>query len=88
MKLITNNSQTWTDEYLIMCTENRDRFSQGWATNSEDWMDIRKVTSHIIIVGMWIISFTLLATFRLTAFDWYGFCFLQNGYTSNNPKVN
>ena len=51
-------------------------------------MDILKVTAHIIVVGMWIILFTLLATFRLTAFDCYGFYFLESGYTSNYPKVN
>ena len=39
MKLINNNSQTWTDENLIICTENRDRFSWGlsnklWRLNS------------------------------------------------------
>ena len=59
-----------------------------WATNSDDWMDILKVTTHIIVVGMWIILFTLLATFRLTAFDSYGFYFLESGYASNYPKVN
>ena len=32
-------------------------------------MDILKVTTYIIVVGMWIILFTLLAMFRLTAFD-------------------
>ena len=51
-------------------------------------MDILKVTAHIIVVGMWIILFTLLATFRLTAFDCYGFYFLESGYASNYPKVN
>ena len=51
-------------------------------------MDILKATAHIIVVGMWIILFTLLATFRLTVFDCYGFYFLESDYASNHPKVN
>ena len=51
-------------------------------------MDILKFTAHIIVVSMWIILFTLLATFRLTAFDSCGFYFLESGYASNYPKVN
>ena len=52
-------------------------------------MVILKVTAHIIVVafGIWIILFTLLAAFRLTAFDSYGFYFLESGYASNYPKV-
>ena len=49
-------------------------------------MVILKLTTHIIVVGMWIILFTLLATFRLTAFDCYGFYFPESGYASNYSK--
>ena len=84
-----NNSQTWTDENLIIYAQKTEiALVKVWATNSDDWMDILKVTTHIIVVGMWIILFTLLATFRLTAFDSYGFYFLESGYASNYPKVN
>ena len=89
MKLITNNSQTWTDENLIIYAQKTEiGLVKVWATNSDDWMDILKVTTYIIVVGMWIILFTLLAMFRLTAFDWCGFYFLESGYASNYPKVN
>ena len=67
MKLITNNSQTWTDKNFIIYAQKTEIAVKVWATNSDDWMDILKVTTHIIVVGMWIILFTLLATFRLTA---------------------
>ena len=87
MKLITNNTQTWTDENLIIYAQKTEiALVKAWATNSDDWMDILKVTTHIIVVCMWIILFTLLATFRLTAFDCYGFYFPESGYASNYSK--
>ena len=51
-KLITNNSQTWTDENLIICTENKTKISFLWyeqQNNLNDWMVIFKVIAHIII---------------------------------------
>ena len=89
MKLITNNEVLVSSSlWIIYAQKTEIALVKVWATNSNDWMDILKVTTHIIVVGMWIILFTLLATFRLTAFDCYGFYFLESGYASNYPKVN
>ena len=87
MKLVTNNEVLVSSSlWIIYAQKTEIALVKVWATNSDDWMD--KVTTHIIVVGMWIILFTLLATFRLTAFDCYGFYFLESGYASNYPKVN
>ena len=89
MKLVTNNEVLVSSSlWIIYAQKTEIALVKVWATNSDDWMDILKVTTHIIVVGMWIILFTLLATFRLTAFDCYGFYFLESGYASNYPKVN
>ena len=89
MKLITNNEVLVSSSlWIIYAQKTEIALVKVWVTNSDDWMDILKVTTHIIVVGMWIILFTLLATFRLTAFDCYGFYFLESGYASNYPKVN
>ena len=89
MKLVTNNEVLVSSSlWIIYAQKTEIALVKVWATNSDDWMDILKVTTHIIVVGMWIILFTLLATFRLTAFDSYGFYFLESGYASNCPKVN
>ena len=89
MKLITNNEVLVSSSlWIIYAQKTEIALVKVWVTNSDDWMDILKVTTHIIVVGMWIILFTLLATFRLTAFDWCGFYFLESGYASNYQKVN
>ena len=89
MKLVTNNEVLVSSSlWIIYAQKTEIAIVKVRATNSDDWMDILKVTTHIIVVGMWIILFTLLATFRLTAFDCYGFYFLESGYASNYPKVN
>ena len=90
MKLITNNNHKLELTRTSLYAQKTEiALVKVWATNSEDWMVILKVTAHIIVVafGIWIILFTLLAAFRLTAFDSYGFYFLESGYASNYPKV-
>ena len=89
MKLITNNNHKLELTRTSLYAQNTEiALVKVWATKSDDGMVILKVTAHIILVGKWIILFTLLATFRLTAFDSYGFYFHESGYASNYPKVN
>ena len=50
MKLVTNNEVLVSSSlWIIYAQKTEIALVKVWATNSDDWMDILKVTTHIIV---------------------------------------